>query len=34
MLWESQQKRVETYYITKWGGNPGKEIYTTPWNIK
>jgi hypothetical protein len=33
-LWESQQKRVEKYYMIKWGGKPDKETYTTPWNIK
>jgi hypothetical protein len=30
---KKQSKIIAKYYIIKWGGLPGKEIYTTPFNI-
>lgn len=31
--WLQQQfRKNEEYYIRKWGGKPGKELYTTPFN--
>lgn len=33
-LWESQSNKIRNYYAKKWGGEPGKETYTRPWNIR
>jgi hypothetical protein len=31
-LWESQMSSVYNHYISKWGGEPGQEIYVYPYN--
>jgi hypothetical protein len=30
--WENQREGVINHYIKKWGGTPGKEIFTVPFN--
>lgn len=34
MVVSSQLTAANTYYIMKWGGPPGKEVFSAPFNLK